>query len=278
MPAVYLFAILFIYGVLILFVFPLWKNSLQIWLCIAPGPVSILFWLRTMYADPGAIKRPKHIKFIELLKLIDPIQICVDCEIVRTPRSRHCAVCNTCVERFDHHCPWVNNCVGVGNHVAFMIFLTTTLAAVTLVFAFTVDNLMWIRVDMENDELKDGGAFLRLLDGHVYLNHANVWTSHVLVLALTALSLLFLAPLIVVQLGNFCMNKSTNERFSYRPVRARTASVATERSDSIVSSAAQTATTSMIAEQLVEDIGQAKHHVGCCSTVRNCGQFCSDSA
>lgn len=107
--------------------------------------------------------------------------------------------------------------------------------------------------------------------------HINIWVSHVLVLALTALSLLFLVPLIVVQLGNFCMNKSTNERFSYRASRARTASVSTERSDSIASSAAQTTTTSMMAEQLVEDLGRAKQHDGFCSTARNCGQFCSDS-
>lgn len=71
-----------------------------------------------------------------MLELFDPVLLCPDCEIIRTNRSRHCSICNKCVERFDHHCPWVNNCVGINNHHYFMMFLlsvTTTLSAV-LVF------------------------------------------------------------------------------------------------------------------------------------------------
>jgi hypothetical protein len=47
---------------------------------------------------------------------------------VTTQRSRHCYICKKCVERYDHHCPWINNCVGIKNHNCFlflMISLTT---------------------------------------------------------------------------------------------------------------------------------------------------------
>jgi len=75
--------------------------------------------------DPGTIMPTPDKSFLQLLRDINPADLCAECRVIKTVRSRHCLICNQCVERYDHHCPWINNCVGIKNHNAFMLFLTS---------------------------------------------------------------------------------------------------------------------------------------------------------
>lgn len=36
-----------------------------------------------------------------------------------------CPYLASCVHRFDHHCPWINNCVGENNRQAFLMYVLT---------------------------------------------------------------------------------------------------------------------------------------------------------
>ena len=45
-----------------------------------------------------------------------PIEVdrkyCIVCNLEQPLRTKHCRVCQKCVATYDHHCPWVGNCIG----------------------------------------------------------------------------------------------------------------------------------------------------------------------
>eukprot|EP00232_Nephroselmis_pyriformis_P006826 CAMPEP_0182883704 /NCGR_PEP_ID=MMETSP0034_2-20130328/18545_1 /TAXON_ID=156128 /ORGANISM="Nephroselmis pyriformis, Strain CCMP717" /LENGTH=247 /DNA_ID=CAMNT_0025016853 /DNA_START=176 /DNA_END=915 /DNA_ORIENTATION=- len=52
---------------------------------------------------------------------------CVLCQVKVRKRSKHCRTCDKCVDIFDHHCKWLNNCVGAANYRGFLYLVGVTL-------------------------------------------------------------------------------------------------------------------------------------------------------
>ncbi|XP_012280271.1 palmitoyltransferase ZDHHC15 isoform X3 [Orussus abietinus] len=70
------------------------------------------------------------------------IRFCEKCQIIKPDRAHHCSVCGTCVLKMDHHCPWVNNCVGFHNYKFFMLFLAYALLYCMFIAATSLQYLI----------------------------------------------------------------------------------------------------------------------------------------
>ncbi|GAB0199539.1 palmitoyltransferase ZDHHC18 [Grus japonensis] len=135
-----------------------------------PIIAAILFFfvisclLQTSFRDPGILPRATPSEAADLEKRIDSmgtstyrppartmevvinkyvvkLKYCYTCKMFRPPRTSHCSVCDNCVERFDHHCPWVGNCVGKRNYRYFYAFILSLSFLTAFIFACVVTHL-----------------------------------------------------------------------------------------------------------------------------------------
>ncbi|KAM9353976.1 palmitoyltransferase ZDHHC11 [Symphorus nematophorus] len=60
---------------------------------------------------------------------------CYLCDVKVGPKVKHCGVCNKCVEDFDHHCKWLNTCIGGRNYWCFFVALSSATLGVFLLVA-----------------------------------------------------------------------------------------------------------------------------------------------
>jgi len=100
---------------------------------------ALYFFYGAVMADPGWIKNNTSIEaqkasVLQMADrgLLDVRHFCTSCVTQRPLRSKHCKFCNRCVAKFDHHCPWIYNCIGAKNHRAFMIFLALFILCVPM--------------------------------------------------------------------------------------------------------------------------------------------------
>ncbi|KAK2633600.1 hypothetical protein Ddye_028430 [Dipteronia dyeriana] len=88
--------------------------------------IGVVLFLLTSYTDPGTVKAENVSQYIAAYpydNMIYTERECTTCKILKPARSKHCSICDRCVARFDHHCGWMNNCIGEKNTRYFMAFL-----------------------------------------------------------------------------------------------------------------------------------------------------------
>lgn len=65
---------------------------------------------KTTFTDPGSVPQaavPNERMRREMGTPDQPLSMCSQCQTFKPPFSHHCRICNRCISRMDHHCPWV---------------------------------------------------------------------------------------------------------------------------------------------------------------------------
>ncbi|XP_020229668.1 probable protein S-acyltransferase 15 isoform X1 [Cajanus cajan] len=161
------------------------------WLGLQSSPGTLNAFLYSLFAsltlvsffcclltDPGYVPSSyaPDVEFAkDLLQNAEQMK-CNKCYAYKPPRTHHCRVCRRCILKMDHHCLWINNCVGYWNYKAFLVFvLYATISSIysMIIFISSINQQDW-------DSIK-GNSSLRIF----YVTYGVV----LLILTITLLTL-----------------------------------------------------------------------------------------
>ncbi|CAD8096464.1 unnamed protein product [Paramecium sonneborni] len=198
----------------VLFVYPFFnKDEWLQYLSIASFLIGLIFYFLTMFINPGYVqKNDDSRKLFQLLTQYEPWELCPECQIHKPQRSRHCEFCSRCVIVYDHHCPWLNNCIGAKNYPFFICFIVTIfinlIHLIILNAIFLADNYRSCNNCLPNPHYPwfNNINNLEALDISKICIQASI-------LILCALFLFPLSYLIYVQMDNLFRNITTFEKY-----------------------------------------------------------------
>ncbi|WCJ28322.1 DHHC-type zinc finger family protein [Euphorbia peplus] len=150
-----------------------------------------------IFSDPGQVPstympdvEDPHNPIHEIKRKGGELRYCQKCSLFKPPRAHHCRVCRRCVLRMDHHCIWINNCVGHANYKVFFVFVVYAVISciyslVLLCGSLTVDPLKDEQTDSSTRSIYVISGLLLiplsialgvLLGWHIYLIMQNKTT------------------------------------------------------------------------------------------------------
>jgi hypothetical protein len=142
------------------------------------GFSSLLILLPYVFLYAAAAKDPGYIDGENLphqmtlypydFTVFFPGHSCRTCHTLKPARSKHCSICKRCVSKYDHHCIFINNCVGYGNQHYFLLLLLTT-GFLTVWASYVGTSLLSSQIRKEIPSWKIWG------ESFTWMQYANIW-------------------------------------------------------------------------------------------------------
>lgn len=190
------------------------------------GLSAVLFLFRTGCMDPGILPRQEPDEEYRAGRkpkskdmIVNGHKVLVryneTCHFYQPPRAHHCSVNDNCVEKFDHHCPWVGTTIGIRNYRFFLLFIFTASLVCLYVCGTGV-----LAIKLEFDELKDD-AHAKNESKPSVLKAFEEAPAAVALTLYTALFFLFVGGLSFFHIYLVSTNQTTYENFRYGYDRSR---------------------------------------------------------
>ncbi|VEV58984.1 palmitoyltransferase DHHC4, putative [Plasmodium vinckei vinckei] len=184
--------------------------------------LTIYTFFKTSFMDPGIIPRqssvlnlydaiidqyrgaqPPKQKEVLINGVFYKLKYCYTCNIYRGIRTVHCSICDNCVEKFDHHCPWVGNCIGARNYKYFIYFIFNLYILICITLGASIYKLTICMNILSNKGYNSEKIFI------------HIWamaTDSIILIIYTILTLWFVIGLLCYHIYTIVTNQTTYEQ------------------------------------------------------------------
>ncbi|CAF1174013.1 unnamed protein product [Adineta steineri] len=174
---------------------------------------SFMFWswfiiifynyFKTIFLGPGFLRKRWRPKNKEDEKYL---QYCTICQGFKTSQAYHCRKCSRCISKFDHHCPWMNTCIGHVNQTNFCWFLFYSILGclhALLMISPCIYRVLFIPY-----------SSLRINEPRIYFTLTGLISS-ILTLGFTIGVIIAVGLLLIIQIKNIICNHRRTKSFIY---------------------------------------------------------------
>jgi palmitoyltransferase len=211
-----MFICLHLFFEILIFLFLLPKLNIHLYYIVFWVLIISLFvsFYITNKSDPGFLEAKDNLTWLQMVeKKIHINEYCPYCRVKKTSTVKHCHVCKKCISGFDHHCNWIDNCVGEKNKIKFLVFVAITLLNLIFNFCLSLDALGDTQIS--NNSSNNKYYFMRSIE--VLLNMRWVFNyriSDLISIMILIVSSFFFIPVLYVlwvQVKNIIFgNKNSN--------------------------------------------------------------------